>query len=249
MLETLRAVDGKLDNVYGEVHKSWLSELVFGWVSDRFTTYVNRFLGLESASSPLWLAGFATLALLLLRGLLFFAERQRSDGVMSKVLRPLVTTCIVVYLSILTGSLFWLAMNVPDSPSETYSSLLDASTKLSADMRATTEGATALASKLDSTGERIEDLKQTVIQARSEQTSITERTQPATIAAIAKIERLSSDHLPSLAAMQGEIDQLRGSVQDVRNRQNGALWNVVAMMLALATAAAVGWAGVKNRWF
>jgi hypothetical protein len=126
-----------------------------------------------------------------------------------------------------------LAASAPGSPIESYSRQVETSDKLTSEMQAVSARVNNLLARLDNTAAQIDGLSQTIVQTRSVQAGITVQTQPATVAAIEKLERLSSENLSAVAAMKKEVTELKTDMHTVRTGQHGALWTFLVGLAAL----------------
>jgi hypothetical protein len=241
ILGVLKVVDQKLKAIHEEVDRPLISELWFGFLSDRFTTVLNRMLGFDSGpSTPLWAAGFLSLGLLVLRTLLFFLNRFKAESTVVKVLGPTFGVIVSLYLVVLTGSLFMLATSVPGSPIESYTQQVETSDKLTSEMRTVSASVEGLLARLKNTTNEMDGLTRTIGQATSAQIGLTEKTQPTTVAAIERIDRLSAEHLPALTALKVEVQGLKADVETIRSRQHGWAWTSLVGLSALVGLVAIG---------
>jgi hypothetical protein len=240
ILNVLKVVAQELKAVRKEVDRPLISDLWFGFVSDRFTAALNRMFGFDSGpSTPLWAAGFLSLGLLVLRTLLFFVNRFKAESTIAKVLGRTFGIIVSLYLLVLTGSLFMLATSAPGSPLESYTRQVETSDKLTNEMQAVSARVNDLLARLVNTANQIDGFTRIIGQAGSAQTGLTEKTHPTTVAAIEKIERLSSENLPTLTVLKAEVANLRTEVENIRARQQGALWTFLVGLAALVTLVAI----------
>jgi hypothetical protein len=241
ILAILKTTNEQLQAIHHEVDKPLISELWFGFVSDRFTAALNRLLGFDSEpSTPLWAAGVLSLGLLILRILLVFLNKVKPESRAAKVMGKTFAVFVSLYLVVLTGSLFMLATHVPDSPVETYRRQVEASDKLTREMQSTSYRVNTLLEPLKNAATQIDALKKTIDQARSTQTGVTAHTHPEIVVAIEKIEKLLSTNLPVVAAMKNDVATMRGEIQQVRARQHGGFWTALVGLAALVSLVSFG---------
>lgn len=99
IFDILKAIDQEVKIIHKEVDRPLISDLWFGFVSDRFTAVLNRVFGFDSGPSlPLWAVGFLSLGLLILRTLLFILNRFKADSTAAKLLGRTFGVLVSLYL-------------------------------------------------------------------------------------------------------------------------------------------------------
>lgn len=235
IVQLLDSAATKLEVIHDEVDRPLISELWFGFVSDRVTTGLNRLLGLESGpSTPLWTAGVLSLLLLLLKILALIAK---PDGKAGKLLGKTFTALVSVYLIILTCSLFFLALNAPGSAVASFEEHIEASDELTARLEQTTSRLDSYSDLLEDTGGRMEVLGALL--------SGMDSGEPHEGGALAvdRIEALLAEQASDLSALKRGITDLGAEVELVESRQHGWLWTALVGLAALAVVAVAAIAG------
>jgi hypothetical protein len=237
VLTLLAGIEQDLKAVRNEVDQPLISELWFGFVSDRVNAVLNTMLGFESeAATPFWAAGGLSLLLLLLKTLLWVLDRSKPDSKAARVLGPVFSYGLSIYLIVLTGSLFLLAASARGSSIDSYERQLETSTELTMQMQATSVHVESLLKALTTTSPEIDRLTRTLIEGRTTSAAAASLP-PATIAAIQRIDNLSSGHLPAVTTMKNDLAALKADVQTVTAAQHGMLWTALVALAAFASVA------------
>jgi hypothetical protein len=222
----LRALSTQLRIVKDKVDKPLISELWFGFVSDRFNWALKSMLGWESgASQPLWTAGILSLGLLLIKTLSLFLTHSRPESALAKHLGTAFGWLVSLYLIVLTGSLFLLATTAPGSAVDGYKKQVETSDKLTRLMEANAASTRGLITQLSAVENEIRELRQ-MIGTGSMHSAATQNLSSADPGSIAKLVKCSESQSAALAELRAQGAELNQTAARIRDSQPSTLWKI-----------------------
>jgi hypothetical protein len=169
----------------------------------------------------------------------FLIGRSRPGSRLAAVLGNGFTIVVSLYLVVLTGSLFMLALHTPDSGIERFDAQLEASDQLTSEMHDASARIDALIARIDRSSAQIDGLEQLVDDQSAKRTVV--KVPSASVVDLRRIGDLSSAHLPVIADLQANLASLRAEVRQIEGRQPSMLWKsfvgiAAAVVLGLAIA-------------